>query len=211
MDAEAKGFPYGKAEEVSMRKQRDARWLGNRVQPLWMVVSLCLWFSGCHSPCQELSQRICQELSSMPRACTMVQEEARRFSASSRQCRALLATWRTYGRLRVARVQKEIRRYEGWLFERKKLQEALQELERAEKIFAGNLVALFRIQAIAEDGSIFERKKRRRARRPRALPPAPRVVAPHEKRPSSPTRTPEQMPPSAVSPSKTPSPRVVAP
>ena len=194
-----------------MRKQRDARWLGGRVEPLLLAMSLCLWFVGCHSPCQELSQRICQELSSMPRACTMVQEEARRFSASSRQCRALLATWRTYGRLRVARVQKEIRRYEGWLFERKKLQEALQELERAEKVFARNLVALFRIQAIAEDGSIFERKKRRRFNKPRALPSVSRVAAPREKTSSPPTARPEQKLPPAVAPSEIRSPRAVAP
>ncbi len=134
---------------------------------LWVGAST---LTGCQSPCRELAVKICVEMRSLPRACRAVRESAESGGASNRQCRALLATWRTYGRLQVVRAQSEFQRYETWLFERKDIQSSLQELERAELTFARHLGGLFQpgamIRALHHKRQKRSVKKRRSSKQP---------------------------------------------
>lgn len=141
-------------------------WLG-----IWSIAGLLL---GCQTPCRDLSLKMCQEMRSLPRACRYLREAAENGAASRRQCRALLATWRTYGRLQVARAQKELQHYETWLFERKDIQSSLKELERAEMTLARHLAGIFQPGAMLR--AHLRRKQRKRARlsfRERPKPPRP--------------------------------------
>ncbi|MCK6510303.1 hypothetical protein L6R29_10085 [Myxococcota bacterium] len=136
---------------------------------LWLGAST---LSGCQSPCRELALKICMEMRSLPRACRSVREAAESGGASTRQCRALLATWRTYGRLQVAKAQGEFVRYETWLFERKDIQSSLQELERAELSFARRLEGAFRPGAMIH--ALHQKRQNRSPKKARQTTQPPR-------------------------------------
>jgi hypothetical protein len=101
---------------------------------LLAAFAFSLFASGCQPPCEQLAIKLCNGLKTQQKLCAIAKEECKR-STSSRQCRALLATWDKTGSKQVRAFAKRYRAYHDWISRTKKMKKGLELLAKERRAF----------------------------------------------------------------------------
>lgn len=101
---------------------------------LLVAFSFSLLASGCQPPCEQLAIKLCSALKTQQKLCIIAKEECKR-SASSRSCRALLATWDNTGSKQTRAFATRYRAYHDWISRTKNMKKGLELLAKERRAF----------------------------------------------------------------------------
>ncbi len=118
-----------------------------KIYVLFFFIGLSFIFSGCATPCENLSDLMCQELDSNSALCTIIRQESHRPEIFQRHCKALLLTWPQVGQLQLRSLNRRYEQYRRYISQKWSGKKKLEALDRAEVKMRMIFRRLFRLQA----------------------------------------------------------------